>query len=129
MACSFHIYKCATEQKGEDKIKCKMIKPDSFAGYEGFTTFSCGGSSSVHGHNHNDNLATGGSFLSRSSKPETICNWKFIKIRNKQKFLQAASDKDDTEFIVIPRNENCKSDKMTIFVGVIYSYKGLLLVG
>jgi len=40
----------------------------------------------------------------------------------------AATDKDDTEFIVIPRNENCKSDKMTIFVGVIYAYKGLLLL-
>ena len=38
------------------------------------------------------------------------------------------TEKDDTEFIVIPRNENCKSDKMTIFVGVIYAYKGLLLV-
>ena len=37
-------------------------------------------------------------------------------------------EKDDTEFIVKPQNENCKSDKMTIFVGVIYAYKGLLLV-
>jgi len=35
---------------------------------------------------------------------------------------------NDSEFIVIPRNENCKSDKMTIFVGVIYAYKGLLLL-
>jgi len=40
----------------------------------------------------------------------------------------AATDKDDTEFIVIPKNENCKSNKMTIFVGVIYAYKGLLLL-
>ena len=57
------------------KFNARLKNHDSFAGYEGFTTFSRGGSSSVHGHNHNDNLATGGSFLSRSSKPETICNW------------------------------------------------------
>ena len=42
--------------------------------------------------------------------------------------FQVNYEKDDTEFIVIPRNENCKSDKMSIFVGVIYAYKGLLLV-
>ena len=42
--------------------------------------------------------------------------------------FQVNYEKDDTEFIVIPRNENCKSDKMTIFIGVIYAYKGLLLV-
>ena len=41
---------------------------------------------------------------------------------------QVVTEKDDSEFIVIPRNENCKSDKMTVFVGVIYAYKGLLLV-
>ena len=42
--------------------------------------------------------------------------------------FQVNYEKDDTEFIVIPRNENCKSDKMSIFVGIIYAYKGLLLV-
>ena len=42
--------------------------------------------------------------------------------------FQVNYEKDDTEFIVKPQNENCKSDKMTIFVGVIYAYKGLLLV-
>ena len=42
--------------------------------------------------------------------------------------VQVDYEKDDTEFIVKPQNENCKSDKMTIFVGVIYAYKGLLLV-
>ena len=30
--------------------------------------------------------------------------------------------------IIIPENEYCKSHKMTVFVGCIYAYKGLLMV-
>ena len=52
----------------------------------------------------------------------------FLNVHGWLCVFQVNYEKDDTEFIVIPRNENCKSDKMSIFVGVIYAYKGLLLV-
>ena len=34
----------------------------------------------------------------------------------------------DADFIIIPQNEMCKSYRMNVFIGVIYAYKGLLLV-
>ena len=34
----------------------------------------------------------------------------------------------DADFIIIPQNEMCKSHRMNVFIGVIYAYKGLLLV-
>lgn len=33
------------------------------------------------------------------------------------------------ERVVVQENEYCQSNKITIFIGVIYAYKGLLLVG
>lgn len=33
------------------------------------------------------------------------------------------------DVLVIPENEYCQSEHMTIFVSIIYAYKGLLLVG
>jgi len=32
------------------------------------------------------------------------------------------------DIIIIPENEYCQSNRMTIFVGSIYAYKGLLMV-
>ena len=34
----------------------------------------------------------------------------------------------DADISIIPQNEMCKSDRMNVFIGVIYAYKGLLLV-
>jgi len=34
----------------------------------------------------------------------------------------------DADFIIIPQNEMCKSHRMNVFIGVIYAYKGLLLL-
>ena len=40
--------------------------------------------------------------------------------------LQHHESIDDV--LVIPENEYCQSEHMTIFVSIIYAYKGLLLV-
>ena len=32
------------------------------------------------------------------------------------------------DVLIVRENEYCKSEKVTIFIGVIYAYKGLLLV-
>lgn len=41
-------------------------------------------------------------------------------------FLQPHPSLDDV--LIVRENEYCKSEKVTIFIGVIYAYKGLLLV-
>lgn len=33
------------------------------------------------------------------------------------------------DIIIIPENEYCQSNRMTIYLGCIYAYKGLLMVG
>jgi len=40
--------------------------------------------------------------------------------------LQPHPSSDD--ILIIPENEYCQSERMTIFVGSIYAYKGLLMV-
>lgn len=35
---------------------------------------------------------------------------------------------NNDDIIIIPENEYCASERMTIFVGSIYAYKGLLMV-
>ena len=40
--------------------------------------------------------------------------------------LQPHPSSDD--ILIIPENEYCQSGRMTIFVGSIYAYKGLLMV-
>lgn len=37
-------------------------------------------------------------------------------------------DPTNDDILIIPENEYCQSEKMTIFVGSIYAYKGLLMV-
>lgn len=40
--------------------------------------------------------------------------------------LQSGGNLDDV--IVVQENEYCQSERITIFISVIYAYKGLLLV-
>ena len=32
------------------------------------------------------------------------------------------------DIVIVQENEYCQSERMTIFIGIIYAYKGLLLV-
>uniref|UniRef100_T1JBF7 Gamma-aminobutyric acid type B receptor subunit 2 n=1 Tax=Strigamia maritima TaxID=126957 RepID=T1JBF7_STRMM len=44
------------------------------------------------------------------------------------KNLQAEASNTDEDLYLVPVMEYCKSDRMTIFLGCIYAYKGLLMV-
>jgi gamma-aminobutyric acid type B receptor len=44
------------------------------------------------------------------------------------KQLEPHSHSHFEDIVVVRENEYCKSDKMTIFIGIIYAYKGLLLI-
>jgi gamma-aminobutyric acid type B receptor len=44
------------------------------------------------------------------------------------KQLEPLSHSHFEDVVVVRENEYCKSDKMTIFIGIIYAYKGLLLI-
>ena len=44
------------------------------------------------------------------------------------KQMDPYSDPTNDDILIIPENEYCQSEKMTIFVGSIYAYKGLLMV-
>lgn len=41
-------------------------------------------------------------------------------------FFQPHPSSED--IVIVQENEYCQSEKMPIFIGVIYAYKGLLLV-
>lgn len=44
------------------------------------------------------------------------------------KFCQFQPHPTSEDVLVVRENEYCQSERMTIFVGVIYAYKGLLMV-
>ncbi|XP_037074504.1 gamma-aminobutyric acid type B receptor subunit 2-like, partial [Pollicipes pollicipes] len=44
------------------------------------------------------------------------------------KQLEQYPHPQNDDAVVIPENEYCKSNKMTVFVGCIYAYKGLLMI-
>lgn len=49
-----------------------------------------------------------------------------LYLRNLFALSQPHPSLDDV--LIVRENEYCKSEKVTIFMGVIYAYKGLLLV-
>ena len=46
--------------------------------------------------------------------------------RETKELFPVVSEND--EILVIPKIEYCRSDHMTVFVGCIYAYKGVLMV-
>ncbi|KAF4532635.1 hypothetical protein B566_EDAN009816, partial [Ephemera danica] len=44
------------------------------------------------------------------------------------KKLEPYSHPTSADIVIIPENEYCQSNKMTLFIGSIYAYKGLLLI-
>lgn len=46
--------------------------------------------------------------------------------RDYSDYLQPHPSSED--IVIVQENEYCQSERMTIFIGVIYAYKGLLLV-
>lgn len=126
------------------------------SGDEGLTAVLGGGSAAGDGHHHHDHLAAGGPLLQGDQRAQTICedlhhhhlmiiittSLIIIMIINNHphqhhyKCLFSSSwlslwlqpQYGDADFIIIPQNEMCKSHRMNVFIGVIYAYKGLLLV-
>lgn len=44
------------------------------------------------------------------------------------KFCMLQPHPSSEDILIVPENEYCQSERMTIFVGSIYAYKGLLMV-
>lgn len=58
----------------------------------------------------------------------TMTTWQVLDpfYRETKELLPVESEND--EIHIIPKIEYCRSDHMTVFVGCIYAYKGVLMV-
>lgn len=100
-------------------------------GHQGLSAVHCRRRAVGNWHCNHDDLASCRSVLSRHKATGALCK---ISYSSKASHLtptllipfQAHPSLEDV--LIVRENEYCQSEQMNIFVGVIYAYKGMLLI-